>query len=360
MTPVPQRMSVSAPGRICLFGEHQDYLGLPVIASAISLRLTVTGARRSDNIVQIRLPDINGNISFPLHPEIPYVRPRDYFPATANLLQREGYTFSKGFDITVKGNIPINSGTSSSSALVVAWSRFLLEMSDQRPKLSPEQIGELAYRSEVEEFREAGGRMDQYTLAIGGTLFIRFTPDICVERLPAQLGTFVLGDSGEPKDTQAILSRVKDRVLDIASHLRKMDPTFSLHFLSEEKVKQISSCLNAEEAALLEGTVRNHHITQHAKTLLSQPNPDGQDVGCLLNDHQQILRDVLRISTPKIDRMIDAALNAGAFGGKINGSGGGGCMFAYAPDNPQAVADAIASAGGKATIVTVDRGVDVA
>ena len=26
-----------APGRVCLFGEHQDYLGLPVIAAAIPL-----------------------------------------------------------------------------------------------------------------------------------------------------------------------------------------------------------------------------------------------------------------------------------------------------------------------------------
>ncbi|MCH1575403.1 MAG: galactokinase family protein, partial [Flavobacteriales bacterium] len=26
----------SAPGRLCLFGEHQDYLGLPVIAMAMN------------------------------------------------------------------------------------------------------------------------------------------------------------------------------------------------------------------------------------------------------------------------------------------------------------------------------------
>ena len=26
-----------APGRICLFGDHQDYLGLPIIACAIDL-----------------------------------------------------------------------------------------------------------------------------------------------------------------------------------------------------------------------------------------------------------------------------------------------------------------------------------
>ena len=31
-------ITVSTPSRICLFGEHQDYLGLEVIAAAINLR----------------------------------------------------------------------------------------------------------------------------------------------------------------------------------------------------------------------------------------------------------------------------------------------------------------------------------
>ena len=54
--------------------------------------------------------------------------------------------------------------------------------------------------------------------------------------------------------------------------------------------------------------------------------------------------------------MLDAAISAGALGGKINGSGGGGCMFAYAPNNPKKVAKAIESVGGKAYIVQMDKG----
>ncbi|MBT7422666.1 MAG: galactokinase family protein, partial [Candidatus Marinimicrobia bacterium] len=44
-------MEVTTPGRICLFGEHQDYLGLPVIAMAISLRISITGKQRNDKQV---------------------------------------------------------------------------------------------------------------------------------------------------------------------------------------------------------------------------------------------------------------------------------------------------------------------
>ena len=43
-------------------------------------------------------------------------------------------------------------------------------------------------------------------------------------------------------------------------------------------------------------------------------------------------------------------------GGKINGSGGGGCMFAYAPNNSEAIAEAIKKAGGKSYIVQADEG----
>ena len=39
--------------------------------------------------------------------------------------------------------------------------------------------------------------------------------------------------------------------------------------------------------------------------------------------------------------MLEAALDAGALGGKINGSGGGGCMFDYTLDRPEEVAVAV-------------------
>jgi galactokinase len=114
--------------------------------------------------------------------------------------------------------------------------------------------------------------------------------------------------------------------------------------------------LSRDEAELLHATLRNRDITSEARLVLKGAELDHRKVGTLLTEHQGILRDVLEISTPKIDRMIDAAIQAGAYGGKINGSGGGGCMFVYAPEEPERVAEAIESAGGKAFVVTVDEG----
>ena len=57
-------MEVTTPGRICLFGEHQDYLGLPVIAMAISLRISIIGKKRNDKKVIIHKSDLNETETF--------------------------------------------------------------------------------------------------------------------------------------------------------------------------------------------------------------------------------------------------------------------------------------------------------
>lgn len=356
---LPDELKVSAPGRICLFGEHQDYLNLPVIACAISLRIAVEGSRRLDAEVKISLPDIRSAEEFSLQGQLAYARERDYFRSGVNVLRRHGFTFSNGFDCEVRGSIPVNAGTSSSSALLVAWVNFLARMSDQGRTLPPGACARYAYEAEVLEFGEPGGMMDQYTTAWGGVLAIDFMPEFTVLTLPSRLKTFVLGDSGEPKDTRGILTRVKTRMLDIVARLAEEDPHFSLIDANVEAVQQYRPLLAADQFTLLEGTIINHAITEEARVLLGDPELDEARFGDLLNKHQSVLRDVLKISTPKIDRMLDAALRSGGYGGKINGSGGGGCMFVYAPDQPARVADAVRREGGTAHIVSVGEGTRV-
>lgn len=351
------RLSVSAPGRVCLFGEHQDYLGLPVIAAAISLRIGVEGRSIDGTTAQISLPDIRSSMKLALDCPLSYEHPRDYLRSAVNVLRREGCTWGRGIEATFRGTIPINAGTSSSSAMVVAWTAFLAAMSDQQMSLEPERVAHLAWQAEVEEFREPGGKMDHYSSAIGGVVFLTFVPQVRAERLKQALGAFVLGDSGEPKDTTRILATVKDRVLGLSARLSRELGGFHLGACQRSELSSLQEVLDGRERELLEGTLRNRDITLEARSLLSWDVPDGRAVGALMNEHQSVLRDVLGISTPKIDRMIDAALGAGALGAKINGSGGGGCMFAYAPDGPERVADAIEREGGKATIMRVDRGV---
>ena len=53
---------IRAPGRITLFGEHQDYLGFSIIAMAISRYIYLEAERIQEIKFIIELPDINDNI----------------------------------------------------------------------------------------------------------------------------------------------------------------------------------------------------------------------------------------------------------------------------------------------------------
>jgi len=349
-------VKISTPGRVCLFGEHQDFLHLPVVASAISLRISIKGFRRNDNFININLPNISSKKSFYLSDPHVYTEERDYFKSSLKVLLRNSFTFSNGFNCEVDGEIPINAGTSSSSALIITWINFLTRMSDQSVILSAQKLAQYAYEAEVLEFSEPGGMMDHYSTSFGGVISIDFIPETVVTQLNTKLKTFVLGNSLEPKNTKFILSHVKNQILDVDAHLKKIDSNFTLQKTNFNELSNYRRHLSKTQYKILEGTIRNRDITRIAREELSKQDPNHKKIGELLNEHQTVLRDVLGISTPKIDRMIQSSLAAGAYGAKINGSGGGGCMFAYTPENPEKIKSAIENAGGEAFIINTDSG----
>ncbi|HEX2694298.1 MAG TPA: galactokinase family protein [Acidobacteriota bacterium] len=353
------RLAVSAPGRICLFGEHQDYLGLDVVAAAVDLRITISGVRRADRTFVIDLPDMCAREEIALAGELPYTGKRDYLRSGLNVLRRAGADVPSGWDVVVRGTIPINAGTASSSALVVAWDRFLLEAGGDPRAARPGELAELGFLTEVAEFREPGGKMDHYAAAFGRVIRLEFGEPLTVVRLDAPPGDFVLGDSLEKKDTTGTLGSVKDRVLRGVGRIRELFPEFSLKAsLTPELERAIERFEPAVRDPLL-GAFSNRDLTAAGVAVFAARPFDDAAFGELLSREHAVLRDALGVSTRKLDRMLDAALGAGALGGKLNGSGGGGCMFAYAPSRAGDVAEAVEKAGGKAYIIRVDEGARV-
>jgi len=351
-----EKLHISAPGRICLFGEHQDYLGLSVITAAIDLRIAVSGVARTDRVFVLDLPDVGDRLTIDLDRPVIYERERDYFRSVINVLLREGVTLERGYNCTVRGNIPINSGTSSSSALIVAWIKFLLTAAGDPRANDALIIARLAHRAEVLEFNEPGGMMDHFACSFGSVLYIDFSKPDSFEPLPARLGKFVLGDSRQPKDTKGILKRVKESALQGLSLLQHQDPGITIHTISLMQLAHYRNLLTGAQYDVLYANIINRDLVQQAKAEFLGKNFNPHKLGELLNRHQDELRERSQISTAKIDGMIDAALRAGALGAKINGSGGGGCMFAYAPEKYELVAEAIERAGGKSFIIEIGRG----
>ncbi|CAK1227093.1 mevalonate kinase [Fructobacillus tropaeoli] len=79
-------------------------------------------------------------------------------------------------------------------------------------------------------------------------------------------------------------------------------------------------------------------------------NNDPKTLGQLFTDAHKDLQ-ILQVSHPKLDTLVNAALAADALGAKLTGSGIGGAMFALAENNDQAqkIAVALKQAGAKET-----------
>jgi len=357
--PVPQHIRVTAPGRICLFGEHQDFLGLPVIACAIDLAMEIVGEARPDSIFHLDMPDISQTDEFDGAEYLEYRHSRDYLRAVVNILQREGLITTRGYNCTIRGTIPVNSGTAGSSALVVAWLALLLATQEHSLAAEPEDIARYAHRAEVVEFGEPGGMMDHYTSALGGLLYMQFGSQPVIEQLSANIDGLVLGDSLVSKKTTEVLTESRQRAVAGFQRLAEQVNDFCLPETPLEQVAPLLTQMPEDMSRCVRAQFINRDLCRQAYSTLSAPSFDSGKLGEMLLEHQCELREGIGVSHPKLDSLVDASIAAGAAGGKLNGSGCGGAMFAYAPGCQQQVKTAIDAAGGRGYITAVRDGVTV-
>ncbi len=363
-------VKASVPSRICLFGEHQDYLGLEVIAAAIDLRFYASVTPREDRQLRIKIrdralsalgqPNPGRYQEYQLdlsQPQV-YQGQRDYFRSVVNVLTRAGYQLG-GADVVLDSEIPIGKGMCSSTAMVMALMAGLAAQFGQ--ELEPMELAKLGWQAEVAEFGEPGGMMDHYAGALGGILHLDFSDGVQVEKLPDNLKEdFILFDSLQEKDTLAVLRSAKTPSM----HGLKVLAAYGAHSvrdLAENPVlERRIGMLPEEMARRVRANVDNYRLQRMAYQMLSSKEVSGRQLGGLLNRHQSNLRDGLGISTPKIDHILEMAHSDGAYGGKINGSGGGGCLFCYAPkDKTEQILQDAAEHGIPAKRLSITGGVQI-
>ncbi len=346
-----------APGRICLFGEHQDFLGLAVIACPINLQITVKGVPRRDTSFYIQMPNVGESDLFDAVETIPYRWDLDFLRAATNVVKRSGCPIRRGYDCIISGNIPINAGTSSSSALNVAWVQFLLTSQGHPASEDREAIARLAHQAEVLEFNAPGGMMDHYASAMGGLIYIDCREPITIERIVTKLDGFVLGNTNVRKNNNALLAESRAATNAGFEILTQRIAGFDIWTTPFEESEQFFDEMAPHVRRRVRANLINRDLCQAARKMLVSGEVDEAKLGAMLYEHQVQLRDGVGVSHPRLDEFIDAAMDAGALGGKLNGAGGGGCMYAYAPGKQQEVKEAIERCGGDAYILEMSDGV---
>ena len=302
-------MSVIAkvPGRVCLLGDKSDLLGRPVIAAAISKFFNFKLTPAKDSKMTFAFPERK------LYFERPFSSNSNdsFFKFLSQIAWRLRDRIGP-VTCEVSGDLPIGSGLSSSAACSIGFISALNTMFDLRMKRG--EIAELAYEVEHNDLGIMCGRMDQYSIAFGGVTFIETGDETRVRSLPP-LGLPVgIGDSDEPRMAKSVLNRTMDLLNNGDARMH------ALFDLLHENVMCGLKALEKKNFA---------------------------EVGARMSLHQGLER-AMGASTPKLDRMCDAAIAAGALGAKQIGAGGGGCMIALCqPDKLEKVMEAVRAQKGK-------------
>jgi len=163
-----RRISVEAPGRVNLIGEHTDYnLGL-VLPAAIDREIWIAFEPWSRPAVELTSMEFNETRSFDFEGLAPVSgRPVtwiDYVAATAWAMREAGLPL-QGFRGVMDSTIPIGSGLSSSAALERASSWALAVPEAPRP--GPIKMAAIAQRAENAYVGVNCGIMDQFASAAG-------------------------------------------------------------------------------------------------------------------------------------------------------------------------------------------------
>ncbi|KAH0786661.1 GHMP kinase [Histomonas meleagridis] len=294
-----------APGRVCLLGDKSDLLNRPVIAAAITKFFHFEFTPRNDSLIKFNFPQNNLYFQRDFYSND---KKDEFFKFFSQIAWRLKDKIAP-FECTVKGDLPIGSGLSSSAACSIGFLSGLNKMFNLG--MNPRSISEFAYQVEHFDFGIMCGRMDQYSIGYGGVTFIETGNETKVTKIPIKEIPLVIGNSNEPRQAQHVLNKTMEL-------LNQNDPHFH-------------ACFN-----MIHENVMNGY-----KALMRN---DLAELGARMSIHQGLER-AMGATTSKLDAMCDAAISAGALGAKQIGAGGGGCMIALCPGNMDKVMEAIRKCG---------------
>lgn len=214
-----------------------------------------------------------------------------------------------GLEIHHDGDLPARSGLGSSSSFTVG---LLNALNAYRGRMaSKQELAEEAIRIEQDVIGENVGSQDQMWAAFGGLNRIDFQPDGSIDITPL------------------IIERERRDALQ--NH-------FVLYFTG---LSRFASDIEGEKIANLDKRdVQLHSLramVDEAASMLGNPKRDLSDLGRLLHEGWMLKRELsASVSNRTIDELYEAALHAGALGGKLLGAGGGGFLLLFIPPERQA------------------------
>lgn len=306
------KVTVSAPGKLMLFGEHAVVYDHPCLVTAVDQRITLTAEILDSSDFELEASDVDvtgykksiselGQGDIPKGAKFVEIAVKNFY---------DKYDLSKGIRITTSAEFSSKFGFGSSSASTVCAVKALSELFDL--KLDKKGVFDLAFKA-VLDIQGKGSGFDVAAATYGGTLYF-LTGGKKIEPLNINSLPLIVGYTGVKADTVTLINQVKEKFADNKTRL-------------DEIYNEIDGIVEKARPEIVSG--------------------NWEAAGSLMNDNQSLLKE-LGVSIEKLDAMISGAITGGAYGGKLSGAGGGDCMIAFGPsESLKNIEKGITDAGGE-------------
>lgn len=307
---VMKRVVASAPGKVTLFGEHAVVYGYPAIVVSIGRRVYAYAEERNDAVIKISARDLRlpGIIISYVGNEV--VLETDYglvLPAIAYInkaieLTAEYLGIKKGVNIEIKSEMPVGAGLGTSAAVAVSTIAAYAAVNGY--ELKREEIADLGWKVE-KSVQGIASPMDTSITSIGGYLKIDYNNG-SVNRKKLKIDyelPLIISYVERERKTKDMVAMVKSKMDNEPEFYRKIMDLIGL-------------------------------VVEKAE--ISLINKDLRKLGELMNLNHALL-DALGVSTRKLNELVYLAREAGAYGAKLTGAGGGGCVIVLTNENANIV-----------------------
>lgn len=326
-------ITIQAPGRVNLIGEHTDYNEGFVFPAAINYGTWISASPREDRIIDVIALDYDGERnSFSLD-DIAHVNEAtwsNYIRGVCKVLL-EVVPDLKGANLVVTGNVPQGAGLSSSASFEVAVVKMFKAL--YNIDVDGIQAALLGQKAENTFVGCSCGIMDQLISAMGkqGQAMLLDCRSLEIQHTPIP-------------DKYAIMivnSNVKRGLVDSEYNVRRQQCEEAAAIMSVKSLREADmAMLDAAKGKMSEVTYRRarHIVTENNRTLemFDALNEDRTaDVSKLMAESHNSMRDDFEITAEPIDILVeiigDVIGNAG--GVRMTGGGFGGCVVALVPKN---------------------------
>ncbi len=301
-----------APLRLGLAGggtdvsPYSDMYGGAILNATINMYAYATIEPTTDGKIVFEMPDLDVCEEFDSINNLPTDGPFILHKGIYNRIVKDFSYKPLSFRMTSHVDAPAGSGLGTSSTLVVAILGAFVEW--LKLPLGEYDIAHLAYSIERSDLNMAGGKQDQYAATFGGINYMEFY-----------------------KDDKVIVNplRIRQRFQDELAHNLVLYYTKTSRQSSKIIEEQTKNVVNKNETSI-EAMHRLKEQSIWMKEAILKGNID--EMGKILDFGWKFKKQMTTgITNTLLDEIYNAAIAAGATGGKVSGAGGGGFMSFYCP-----------------------------